>query len=43
MEPIKVLVVDDHDVVRKGIITYLMTEDDIDVLVKHLVDLMELS
>ncbi|MFD2639441.1 response regulator [Piscibacillus salipiscarius] len=32
MEPIKVLVVDDHDVVRKGIITYLMTEDDIDVV-----------
>lgn len=32
MEPVRVLVVDDHDVVRKGIITYLMTEDDIDVI-----------
>ncbi|GEL78380.1 response regulator [Tenuibacillus multivorans] len=32
MEPIKVLVVDDHDVVRKGIITYLMTEDDIEIV-----------
>ncbi|MGP4073431.1 response regulator [Piscibacillus sp. B03] len=32
MEPIRVLVVDDHDVVRKGIITYLMTEDDIEIV-----------
>ncbi|RPF52034.1 response regulator [Aquisalibacillus elongatus] len=32
MDAIKVLVVDDHDVVRKGITTYLMTEDDIDVV-----------
>ncbi|TFB22080.1 response regulator transcription factor [Filobacillus milosensis] len=32
MEPIRVLVVDDHDVVRKGIITYLLTEDDIDIV-----------
>ncbi|SEP81257.1 response regulator [Piscibacillus halophilus] len=32
MDPIKVLVVDDHDVVRKGIITYLMTEEDIEII-----------
>jgi two-component system, NarL family, response regulator LiaR len=30
--PIRVLVVDDHEVVRKGIVTYLMTEDEIEVV-----------
>lgn len=29
---IRVIVVDDHEVVRKGIIAYLQTEDDIDVI-----------
>jgi len=29
---IRVVVVDDHEVVRKGIIAYLQTEDDIDVI-----------
>ena len=29
---IKVLVVDDHEMVRRGIISYLETEDDIDVV-----------
>lgn len=29
---IRVVVVDDHDVVRKGIIAYLQTDDDIDVI-----------
>ncbi|MRG86943.1 response regulator [Salinibacillus xinjiangensis] len=30
--PIRVVVVDDHEVVRKGIVTYLLTEDDLDVV-----------
>lgn len=30
--PIKVLVVDDHEMVRRGIISYLETEDDIEVV-----------
>ncbi|RKQ31288.1 response regulator [Oceanobacillus halophilus] len=29
---IRVLVVDDHEVVRKGIVAYLQTEDDIDIV-----------
>ncbi|MFA1819061.1 response regulator [Virgibacillus oceani] len=29
---VRVIVVDDHDVVRKGIIAYLQTEDNIDVI-----------
>ncbi|TGB05282.1 response regulator [Halobacillus salinus] len=29
---IRVLVVDDHDVVRKGVIAYLETEDDLDII-----------
>src|SRR5699024_7160061 len=29
---IRVVVVDDHEVVRKGIIAYLQTDDDIDVV-----------
>ena len=29
---VRVIVVDDHEVVRKGIIAYLQTEDDIDVI-----------
>lgn len=32
MNPIKVVLVDDHDVVRRGIKTYLMTEEDIEVI-----------
>ncbi|GAA0471307.1 response regulator transcription factor [Alkalibacillus silvisoli] len=32
MDPIKLVIVDDHDVVRKGIKTYLMTEEEIDVV-----------
>ncbi|MEQ6389086.1 response regulator transcription factor [Bacillaceae bacterium S4-13-58] len=31
-DSIRVVVVDDHDVVRKGIIAYLITEDSIDVV-----------
>ncbi|MBB6454686.1 NarL family two-component system response regulator LiaR [Salirhabdus euzebyi] len=31
-DPIRVLVVDDHEVVRKGIITYLMTEDELEIV-----------
>ncbi len=31
-KPITVLVVDDHEMVRKGIVSYLETEDDIEVL-----------
>lgn len=30
--PIRVVVVDDHEVVRKGIVTYLLTEDDIEIV-----------
>ncbi len=29
---IRVVVVDDHDVVRRGVVTYLMTEDDIEIV-----------
>ncbi|MDQ0351684.1 NarL family two-component system response regulator LiaR [Alkalibacillus filiformis] len=32
MSQIKLVIVDDHDVVRKGIKTYLMTEDEIEVV-----------
>ncbi len=32
MNQIRLVIVDDHDVVRKGIKTYLMTEDEIDVV-----------
>jgi two-component system, NarL family, response regulator LiaR len=32
MEKIKVVVVDDHDMVRKGIISYLLTESNIEVV-----------
>ncbi|WP_317450919.1 response regulator transcription factor [Alkalibacillus aidingensis] len=32
MNTIKLVIVDDHDVVRKGIKTYLMTEESIDVV-----------
>lgn len=32
MEMVRVLVVDDHEIVRKGIIAYLQTEDDIEVV-----------
>ncbi|GEN45741.1 response regulator [Alkalibacillus haloalkaliphilus] len=32
MSQIRLVIVDDHDVVRKGIKTYLMTEDEIDVV-----------
>lgn len=32
MDKIKVVVVDDHDMVRKGIISYLLTESEIEVI-----------
>ncbi len=32
MSKIKVMIVDDHDVVRRGIITYLMTDDEIEIV-----------
>ncbi|WP_072136169.1 response regulator transcription factor [Bacillus kwashiorkori] len=32
MDKIKVVVVDDHEMVRRGLISYLLTEDDIDVV-----------
>jgi two-component system, NarL family, response regulator LiaR len=31
-QSIRVLVVDDHEVVRKGVVTYLMTEDEIEIV-----------
>lgn len=32
MEPITVVLVDDHEVVRRGMKTYLMTEEDIEIV-----------
>lgn len=32
MAPIKVLVVDDHEMVRKGIVSYLETEDQLEII-----------
>ena len=32
MEKIRVLVVDDHEMVRRGICSYLETEDDLEVV-----------
>ncbi len=29
---IRVVVIDDHDVVRKGVIAYLSTEEDLDIV-----------
>lgn len=32
MEKIKVMIVDDHDVVRRGVKTFLLTDDEIDIV-----------
>ncbi len=32
MDKIKVAVIDDHDMVRKGLISYLITEDKIEIV-----------
>ncbi|WP_027963860.1 response regulator [Halalkalibacillus halophilus] len=32
MELIKIVIIDDHDVVRKGVVTYLMTDDELEVI-----------
>lgn len=32
MKMVRVVVVDDHEIVRKGIIAYLQTEDDIEII-----------